>query len=526
MSVWAIPAKLLAGFTTQDFVSGYISWARETFASRETRLAGRRRFRDVPRALREIRAILDKEMTVERLDHHLAKFFDYHQGDPEAAKMRPWNRIALNPKDTRISSGQVIGMPLEELVAMMHLAMEIEVPIHSYTIESGDALQFILCSLGRFMGITREQAKQLMLAKLAESRHAGRFPNDAALKSAIAAAIDEYNKGNGLVGVLEGLTEEEIANVCKDGMRKCEAQWCAEEHRHAELLRRLITILAGRVPENEKCAEPTITKNDDESAFRHLSGRNYTETGSAGAYAFMAAHTRDELRLALLNLVGDELKHLTVVGAAEFYLRGKDANNRLIRMLEKGFSELREAPNARTTGKKVYSNPFNMFEAFMAQFMIEVRMRRYLSTLPLRTLERIFDAPSVLPEVPCLATPQEREANARRIKEHESLRKELAYWPEHLRQAALKQRRFEESNLELIRKIIVNRLGSLQGVESSKTRMKQVLELINRLDFTHEDLAEVRSDREGQALLKAALVDAAMDRRIMSHSTRNALTPA
>jgi len=490
-SLWVIPTRLLAGFITQGFVALFIQWARETCRTRETRLVGKRRLKDVPRALKELREILDKEMAVDRLDPHLAKFFDYHQGDPEAAKLRPWSKTSLGVTDTAISPEQVIGMPVEELVAMMHISMETEIPIHSYTIESGDALQFILGSLGRFMGITKKQAKQRLLAKLAESKQADK---------------------------LEGLTDEEITNAYTKGVKRCEAQWCAEEYRHAQLLRRLIRILTGREPENAKCADPTITKNDDESAFKHLSGRNYTETGSAGTYALMASHTRDDLRLALMNLVGDELKHLTVVAAADIYLRGKDANNRLIRMLEKGFSELHEAANVRTAGKKVYSNPFNIFEALMALLMIEVRMRGYLRTLPLKTLERIFDTPSRLPELPSLATLQEKEENDRRIEENKRLRKELAHWPEHLRKAALKQRRFEESHQELIKKIIATRLGSLQGVESSETQMNKVLAMINGLDFSHEDLAEFSGDREGQALLKGVLVDAAVDRRIMSHS--------
>src|SRR5262245_16036098 len=90
-SLWVIPTRLLAGVITKDFVARFIHWARETCRSRETRLAGKRRLMDVPRALRELREILNKEMTVDRLDSHLAKFFDYHQGDPEAGKMRPWN---------------------------------------------------------------------------------------------------------------------------------------------------------------------------------------------------------------------------------------------------------------------------------------------------------------------------------------------------------------------------------------------------------------------------------------------------
>src|SRR4030095_1645766 len=153
---------------------------------------------------------------------------------------------------------------------------------------------------------------------------------------------------------------------------------------------------------------------------------------------------------------------------------------------------LHEAANERTAGKKVYSNPFNIFEAFMALWMIEVRMRRYLCTLPLKTLERIFDTPSRLPERPSLATPQEREENDRRIEENKRLRKELAHWPEHLGKRALKQRRFEESHQELIKKIIATRLGSLQGVESSETRMNKVLAMIDVLDFSHQDLAEFR----------------------------------
>src|SRR5215813_11455338 len=102
--------------------------------------------------------ILSKEMAVDRLDSYLAGFYNYHQGDAEAAKMRPWNKTSLSVKDTAISPEQIVGMPLDELVAMMHVSMEVEVPIHSYTIESGDALQFILGSLGRFMGITKQQA--------------------------------------------------------------------------------------------------------------------------------------------------------------------------------------------------------------------------------------------------------------------------------------------------------------------------------------------------------------------------------
>jgi hypothetical protein len=426
-----------------DFAARFIRWTRETCGSRETRLAGKRRLQDVPRALKEMGELLDQEMAVDRLDSYLARFFDYHQGDPEAAKLRPWNKTSLSVKDSPISPEQVIGMPLDELVAMMHISMETELPIHSYTIESGDALQFILASLARFMGITKKQA------------------------------------------------------ACSNGVRRCEAQWCAEEYRHAQLLRRLIRILTGREPESEKWADPTITKNDDESAFKHLSSRNYTETGAAGTYVFMASHTRDELRLALMNLVGDELKHLTVVAAADVYLRGKDANNRLLRMLEKGVAELQEAATVRTAGKKVYSNPINIFEAFMALSMIEVRMRRYLRNLPLKTLERIFDTPSRLPERLSFSTPREREENAHRIEENNRLRKELAHWPEHLRKAAFKQRRFEESHQELIRKII----------ESS-----------SELDFCHEGLAELKGDREGQAHLKAALADAVVDRRIMIHS--------
>jgi hypothetical protein len=368
------------------------------------------------------------------------------------------------------------------------------------------------------MGITKKQAQLLVLAKLAESKHADKFPNDAALKSAITTAMDQYHKGNGLIGVFEGLTGEEKANAYTNAVKSCEAQWCAEEYRHAQLLHRLIRILTGREPQDTKAADPTITKNDDESAFKHLSGRNYTETGSAGTYALMAAHTRAELRLALINLVGDELKHLTVVAAADIYLRGKDANKRLIRMLEKGISELDEAANERTAGKKVYSNPFNIFEVLIALSMIEVRMRRYLCNLPLKTLERIFDTPSRLPERPSLATPREREEDARRIEENKRLRKELAHWPGHLRKAAFKQRRFEESHQELIKKIIATRLGSLQGVESSEAQMNKVLAMINGLDFSHEDLAEFGGDREIKAQLKGVLVDAAVDRRIMSRS--------
>jgi hypothetical protein len=150
--------------------------------------------------------------------------------------------------------------------------------------------------------------------------------------------------------------------------------------------------------------------------------------------------------------------------------------------------------------------------------MIEVRMRRYLWNLPLKTLERIFDTPSRLPERPSLSTPQEREENARRVEENKRLRKELAHWPERLRKAAFKQRRFEESHQELIKKIIATRLGGLQGVESSETQMNKVLAMIKGLDFSHEGLAALRGDNEGQAHLKDVLVDAAVDRRIMSRS--------
>src|SRR5262249_47912965 len=159
------------------------------------------------------------------------------------------------------------------------------------------------------------------------------------------------------------------------------------------------------------------------------------------------------------------------------------------------------------------SNPLNVFEAFIAQTMVEVRMRRYLCSLPLKTLERVFDTPSMLPELPSLATAQEREENARRIQEHERLRKELAHWPEGLRQAATKQRRFEEAHQALIQHIIDTGLGGLQGVESSEAGMNKVLATIHGLDFSQKDLAELKSDKKGQALLRAVLVDAAVDRR-------------
>jgi hypothetical protein len=361
--------------------------------------------------IRRMWRIAIEDFAPAQLDRHLRAFRGFHE-DPDAIeyRMRPWQKTRPNEAGPR----DVVGIAPWELALMFQIAMENEEPIPAYTRQSGEGFRFLLPALGRFMGTTREQARYL----------------------------------------------------AEQGLPWCVGPWCAEEHRHSNTLARLIERVMGRPPRRDNPNQPIVVTSEEKAAFEHLMSRQTTEWNASSSYLVMAAHSQGELHKIVRNLERDEVKHLAILGAVHCYLFGWQPWRRLWVVIRQGLANYGLQRQRRSGGRMLGANPVTAVEGIVAHLLTEFFVRRWLRTVPLRTLRAVFEAPSRLQE---LASTETEPGEAERIQETDRREAErrvaLGRWSARQREAAERLARFERESSGLIESRIAIELDSFSGAE-------------------------------------------------------------
>lgn len=270
------------------------------------------------------------------LDENLRAFRAFHDRETDAHySARRWEKAQLGS----VQPSDVIGLPVSELASMFGVAMELEEPILEYSRENGEGFRSLLPALARFMGKNREEA-----------------------------------------------AEGEVK-----GRPWCESPWCAEERRHANTFARLIERLTARAPDRGNPNVPRVADGSEAVARQMLVSREAAEWNSSSTYCVMAAHTKAALQTLVRNIARDEIKHLGVLSAASLYLFGPRPWRRFVTLIRHSLNEYRGHRRKRTEGEGMGRNRVTAFEVMTAHLMSEWRIRRWLRSLPVRTLAWAFE---------------------------------------------------------------------------------------------------------------------------------------
>jgi len=371
----------------------------------------------LPKTLLAIWKIVKQDYAVAALDENLWTFWGFYQ-DPEQphCRSRTWQKVKL----ALIGPQDVVGLPVSELALMMNVSMELEEPILEYSSQNGEGFRFLLPNLARFMGINREEA--------------------------------DYAAAHGLAW--------------------CQSPWCAEERRHAGAFARMIERLTKTSPRRDNPNRPMIVTPEEEDAVRLVLSREAAEWNSSSTYIVMAAHAKGYLGDLLRNVARDEIKHLTILSAADQYLFGPRPWRRFVDLVRNSLREFGGQKKNRTGGQHMGTNAVTAVEVIVSHLLTESCVRRWLRTIPLATLESIFETQSNLSDLAARALPPDRQAQLEETsRKGREKRFSLARWAPGSRHKALEQRAFEQHTAQSIEKTIAAEIGAFTGAETPGSRM-------------------------------------------------------
>lgn len=133
-------------------------------------------------------------------------------------------------------------------------------------------------------------------------------------------------------------TAESTAYMDNAGIRKLsafmDAIWQNDERRHPAVFRQAYLAVTGEadLAPNPHYVGPVLP--GDAAFERHIYARLNAELGASAAYTVFASHARDELADCILNVAGDEFRHLAIFWAAVKWRFGEGAYARIRRWLQ------------------------------------------------------------------------------------------------------------------------------------------------------------------------------------------------
>jgi hypothetical protein len=232
----------------------------------------------------------------------------------------------------------------------------------------------------------------------------------------------------------------------------------------------------GRPPRRDNPNQPMVVTAEETAAVEHLMSRQTTEWNASSSYLVMAAHAQGELHKIVRNLERDEVKHLAILGAAHCYLFGWQPWRRLWALIRQGLANYRLQRQRRSGGRMLGANPVTVVEGIVAHLLTEFLVRRWLRTIPLRTLRTVFEAPSRLPALAAGASAPDEAALVWETGRREAERRvALGRWSVRQRKAAEQQTWFEKENAKLIESRIIGELDSFMGAEVAGSEVDVVL---------------------------------------------------
>ena len=217
-------------------------------------------------------------------------------------------------------------------------------------------------------------------------------------------------------------------------------------------------------PSRDNPNVPMIVTADEEAAVQHLISRQTTEWNASSSYVVLAAHAAGHLHGLIRNLTRDEIKHLAIMSAADRYLFGPRPWRRFLALVKKGLGNYTGQRGSRSGGASLGSNPITALEGIAAHLLTERYLRKWLDTVPLRTLAIVFETPSSLPELAAFAPSPERQAQIDlELEQGRDKRVRFVRWDPEQRRRALAQQRFEKDVEGEVQEKIRHGTRGLQG---------------------------------------------------------------
>ena len=158
----------------------------------------------------------------------------------------------------------------------------------------------------------------------------------------------------------------------------CESPWCAEERRHAATFARIIERLTASSPAQRQSQSPEDRDLvGSRMPIRLVISREAAEWNSSSTYAVMAAHATGDLHHLFRNVARDEIKHLSILGAADRYLFGPRPWRRFADVVRESLDEYRAHKRRRSAGDLMGTNPLTAVEVVFAHVLAESAIRRW-----------------------------------------------------------------------------------------------------------------------------------------------------
>lgn len=417
-----------------------------------------------------MRNITKEGMNTTTLDRGL---FDFHGavtlGLPES-QLRPWDIV--DGGNAAYRPDQVENMNPSLWSDIAHFASETEAPINGYSSESGEAFRALMPSLSVFMGKNEEQ--------------------------------------------VAGHTRKMLNEATDDGTHIpfCTNVWCTEENRHEIALQNMGEQMNGRPITEPKTwdAGHTDDYGDIDYAIKHMLGRNASEWNANSAYVLLMAHSNGPARAMVNNIRADETKHIAIFAAAYKYFFGSQPMQRTKGMLEIIAGYAKEHSASNSNGNVLSSEGIVLFEMMIAHLYVEKRMRDYMKTIPLKTLEKFFEGPiQGIRAIDSDPISPEKQRLIDQIAEREKrLRERLSRWKPSERDEYLRLKQVERDHAGLIEGLIRNNYNSFLGAEDVGSAAEtRILRQIDRL--------RTGQPREINELIKKSLRETLRDYQIVNN---------
>jgi len=412
--------------------------------------------------------LVKEGMSQAKLYETLFHFYGATQLGLSESQLRTWDTTPNGFSDIR--PNQIQGMSPMAWVMLAYFASETEAPIVNYSTSSGEITRGLNEALSKFLGTTWE---------------------------AFEAYSEEEQKD-----FLQGFLQYDSKDFCT-------AVWCKEERRHDPALMHIAQQIWGQVRAEEKTypgAEPEDNYKGADEALKHLIGRNASEWSANSIYFFLMSHASGAASQWVDQPRTDETKHMAIFAASYKYFMGNQFLYRTRVMLDsmKVYSDLHKKTNS--VADQALAEKVSLFELSIVHLFIEYRVRKYLKSIPMKTLAKFFEREPV--------GMTDRDESDTDLEKQKSIQASLATelynsrnlkrWRSRERRSEIELRNFERENKALLEALVTGTYFSFYGAEAPESFEDQAF----RAEFKSLRFGKGRKfDRMVAKSLEATLTD-------------------
>lgn len=415
----------------------------------------------IPRSLARMKSLAAKHYARSVMDRGLFDFIGAVKYQFKESTLREWDKVEGSFGAVRAS--QIFDMSPEMWARIAIFSSEVEGGIKGYSEQSGEVFRGFMPALAFFMGKNREEA----------------------------------------------------AKLGTDSRFFCSHTWCREENRHEGAMRSLFRQILGinPPPENPSEAYHQLSPFKPDDAVYHLFSRNATEWNANSGYLLQMTHSDGAAHAWVNNVRADETKHLAIFSGAFKYVFGTQIFHRFKKMLQKIAGEFKyESNRTDSNNNPLEGAGVSMFELAMSHVFVEYYAQKYIHSVPLRTLKKLFEVEPAVQDEWKDVDPDKRALIEKMRAEEKASRENLARWTPAERERTQSQTAFEKKNAAYLEKVIKEGLKSFAGAEVAGSEM----DLRLRNDIA--DLTAARTGFMGRDLkfLKRCLLENLRDYQILS----------